>query len=213
MTLLPARDYPWPEPLRTGVLTPRGLREGDPPAELAGRVPVAAVGSNASARVLRHKLGDLLGTGLPIAGAVVEGLAVGHSAHISARGYVAAAPFRGTGGAPRTVTVAWLDGAQLAAMDATEPNYTRVPLPAGMPCSRGGEPLTGVEVYRSAHGVLGDGGQALDLQGQGAVLGWLADRLPGLAEELDHERLATPGIPERVRVAIADAGLVVDAGL
>lgn len=212
MPLPPVSAYPWAEPPRTGVLTPTELVEGAPSADLDGRTPVAAVGSNASPTILRHKLGALLASGLPLAEAEVEQLAVGHSAHVSARGYIAAAPFRGTGSRP--VTVAWFDAAQLAALDATEPNYHRIPLPGSMPCHQGGEPLTGVEVYRSTHGVLGEHGTPLTLRDQADVLEWLAQRLPGdLTASLHHEALATDGRREQVQTACIAAGVVLPSGL
>ena len=216
MTLPPPRDYPWPEPERSGLLTRPGFLEGVP-AGLDGRTPVAAVGSNASPTILRHKLGPLLDTGLPIDLAEIDGLSVGHSAHVSARGYVAAAPIctsaHADGSEPRAVTLAWFDPDQLAALDATEPNYRRVPLPGRMPCRRGGVILTGVEVYASVHGVLGEAGAALAFLDQRGVLAWLADRLPGhLADGLDHEALTSADRREQVRAALIAADLVVPSG-
>lgn len=201
------RGYPWAEPARAGVLGPAGFVE-DAPELPPGRTPVVAVGSNASPTVLRAKLGGLLGTGLPMTLARVEGLQVGHSAHVSARGYVAAAPVRARPGADvaGTFVVCWFDEAQLARVDGTEPNYRRVPL------DRTGE-RTAVQVYTSVHGVLGEGGTPLDLLDQGEVLGWLAARLgPGLREDLDHRRLTDPAVRERVRAAMVEASLVIPAG-
>ncbi|WP_109474520.1 hypothetical protein [Ornithinimicrobium cavernae] len=212
MRQLSPSDYPWAEPARTGLLTEETLHEGDVSGEVSGRVPVAAVGSNASPTVLQGKLGGLLSTGLPIGEAQVERLAVGHSAHVSARGYVAAAPFAGA--ASRPVTVCWFDQPQLEAMDLTEPNYQRVPLPGSMPCLLGGEPLTGVEVYDSVHGVLGESGSPLELRDQAGVLGWLGRRLPThLAEVMDHDRLLDPGLREQVRCALATSDLALPSGL
>lgn len=212
MPLPPASAYPWAEPPRAGLLTPEELLEGAECPDLGGRTPVAAVGSNASPTILRHKLGALLASGLPLVTAEIEGLAVGHSAHVSARGYIAAAPFRGPGS--RLVTVAWFDPAQLAAMDATEPNYRRIPLPGGMPCHQGGVPLADVEVYESAHGVLGERGTPLALRDQAAVLAWLARRLPGrLAATLHHEALSVADRREQVRTAFIAAGVVLPSGL
>lgn len=215
MTLPPPRDYPWPEPARSGLLTPTGLLTGDHASSLADRTPVAAVGSNASPTILRHKLGPLLETGLPITLAQVDGLAVGHSAHVSARGYVAAAPIASPPDAgPRAVTLAWFDRAQLAAMDETEPNYRRTTLPSRMPCRQGDVTVTGTEVYVSNHGVLGEAGVPLGLLAQGGVLDWLARRLPGsLAAWLNHDALGDAERREAVRTALIAADLVVPAGL
>lgn len=218
--------YPWIEPVLTGVLGQTGLREGDDEAgftpDLSGRLPVVAVGSNAAPTVLRHKLGPLLATGLPVAAAMVEDLLVGHSAHVSARGYVAAAPARGTGAQP--VTLAWFDADQLAALDATEPNYRRVPLPQNMPCrtvsrntsgarmvASSQTPVPGVHIYESVHGVLGQAGNPLSLRPQPEVLEWLATRLPALGH-LTHERLQDEALREDVRLGVLEAGLVIGPG-
>lgn len=209
------RSYPWSEPAVTGLLTTTGLDEG-PTADTAGLVPVAAVGSNASPTVLRAKLGGLLDRGLPLAPATVDGLTVGHSAHVSPGGYVAAAPARGESAGP--VTVAWFDPDQLARMDATEPNYRRVGLPAEMACRLDREEETAtvvpdVQVYASVHGVVGERGRPLPLVGQASVLDWIGRRLVGLGSRLTHERLREAALRERVRAGLADAGLVVRAGL
>lgn len=207
--------YPWSEPVRGGRLTTHGLVDA-PADHLGGRVPVVAVGSNASPTVLARKLGALLREGLPVSVARVDGLVVGHSAHVSAGGYVAAAPARGTG--TRRVTVGWFDEGQLAALDATEPNYRRVELPEGMECraaagSGEGEAVPGVQVYASVHGVVGERGAPLPLGAQGAVLAWISRRLPGLGRPLTHEALRRPALRERVRTGLVEAGLVVPAGL
>ncbi|WP_256839763.1 hypothetical protein [Ornithinimicrobium faecis] len=223
MTLLPPSDYPWPESPHSGlltrphVLTESDLVDGDVPPDLSDRTPVAAVGSNASLTVLRNKLGPLLQTGLPIAVAEVERLAVGHSGHVSIRGYIAAAPFvrdaSRDGNASRPVTLAWFDQAQLAAIDATEPTYRRIVLPDTMPCLLHGAPLAGVEVYESRHGVLGEDGEPLELLSQADVRAWLAHRLPTtVAADLDHAQFADADRREQVRLALIEAGLVVPSG-
>lgn len=208
----PPSGYPWSEPVRVGMLHHDGFVEAELADELAERVPVVAVGSNASPTVLRRKLGSLLSTGLPVAAAVVDGLQIGHSAHVSARGYVAAAPTRGLAAQP--VTVCWFDAAQLAVLDATEPNYGRIPLPGSMPCRVGGAPLTGAQIYESVHGVLGEAGRPLQLLDQSALLSWLGQRLPAdVAAVLDHDLLTSTESRERVRTAMVAAELVLPSGL
>lgn len=172
--------YPWQEPAHSGILTAGGLRRRPPGAEdLRDRVPVVAVGSNAATAVLARKLGGQLRRGLPLVRAVVHGLGVGHSAHASAGGYVAAAPFVTAGGPPSRVVVTWLDEAQLRLMDATEPNYRRVLLPSGATCRTvDGAVLAGAQVYDSRHGLIADAGRPLPLASQDRVLSWLARRLP-----------------------------------
>lgn len=215
MPQLHPSSYPWREPVRAGLLGDDGFTEGIRDTDLTGRVPVVAVGSNASPTVLAHKLGELLDTGLPLGEGAAEGLVVGHSAHVSARGYVAAAPAQGAGRQP--VTVGWFDAAQLAVLDATEPNYRRRLLPESMPVHLVGErlagaPLTGVQVYESVHGVLGVDGTPLGLLDQAGVLAWLSERLPGLGD-LDHERLADAALREQVRIGLVAAGLTLPSGL
>jgi hypothetical protein len=89
------------------------------------RTPVVALGSNGCLPVLRAKLlsagASLL---VPLFPVVVSGFAVAHSAHVSRGGYVAATPLDRPGGATRGV-LAWFDDEQLAAVDASEPNYVR----------------------------------------------------------------------------------------
>ncbi|MFJ8938992.1 hypothetical protein ACIRL0_25260 [Streptomyces sp. NPDC102365] len=162
-----------------------GLLDGDRLLPLTrrtfpGRVPVLAVGSNASPAQLRHKMRQYeLSSPIPLVKARVTGLEIGVSAHVSALGYVSAAPFRAPGHT-RELFLTWLDPAQLAAIDASEgvtrPSgaYDRVVLPAtgfrvepepGDPrgphdssdSSSSGGSLDGVHLYVNRHGVLQDG--------------------------------------------------------
>lgn len=121
-----------------------------------GRTPVLAVGSNASPGQLRAKLAVLgITSPIPMVRTRVTGIGVGVSAHVSRLGYVSASPVDSPG-CVRELFVIWLDGEQLAAVDATEPNYDRVVLPA--PRFRveleNGETLDGVYSYVNRHGVL-----------------------------------------------------------
>ncbi|MFH8470497.1 hypothetical protein [Streptomyces sp. NPDC017991] len=159
-----------------------GLLDGDRLLPLTrrtfpGRVPVLAVGSNASPAQLRHKMRQYeLSSPIPLVKARVTGLKIGVSAHVSALGYVSASPFRAPGHT-RELFLTWLDPAQLAAIDASEgvtrPSgaYDRVLLPSagfrvepepGGPGAPGepsgpGAPLDGVHLYVNRHGVLRDG--------------------------------------------------------
>lgn len=151
----------------------------------ADRVPVLAVGSNASPGQTRHKLRAAgAPVAVPMVPAVVGGLGVGVSAHVSAAGYVGASPFAGPG---RTaVTVCWLDAEQLAVVDATEPNYRRVRLPADrfpVTLPDGGRPAE-CGLYVTRHGVLADGGVPLLSTGQRELLGGLLARSAELRELL-----------------------------
>lgn len=126
-------------------------------APAAARVPVLALGSNAAPGQLRHKLTRLgLPAVVPVTPAVVGGLGVGVSAHISRAGYVAAAPYADRAAGSR-LWVTWLDEEQLRAVDATEvPNYGRALLPAAQFPARlpTGEVLPGTYIYYNSRGVL-----------------------------------------------------------
>ncbi|MEV7193269.1 hypothetical protein AB0N81_15915 [Streptomyces sp. NPDC093510] len=176
-------------------------------APVAARLPVLAVGSNASPGQLSHKLTrrGVPGT-VPMVPVRLRGLGVGCSAHIGRAGYVAAAPFAAPS-ARTTLVVSWLDAAQLPAVDATELlNYRRVPLPGdayGMTLPSG-EPLDGAYVYVSARGILADPVTGLPRPGggdQAALLDALLDASPLLRE------LLGPDAATWVRRAAADPEL------
>lgn len=149
-------DYPWTTTPEPGILD-RGRFHADTDPlrglDLRGRRAVVAVGSNAAPAVLAAKLPDAR---IPLLPAVITDLAVGHSAHVSLAGYIAAAPYP-CPGARTPVTVSWLEETALAALDATEPNYTRVTVGSVggelqvEPALHPGE----VDLYVSTHGVVG----------------------------------------------------------
>jgi hypothetical protein len=116
--LYPGTAAPHSGVLVDGVFTRAALEEFPP---LYGRRLVVAVGSNGSPAVVSRKLG---GSPVPFVTGMVGGIALGHSAHVSKHGFVPAAPADSADAAPRIVA-SWLDEVQLAALDATEPNYTR----------------------------------------------------------------------------------------
>ncbi|MGC5568113.1 hypothetical protein ACPYPG_35450 [Streptomyces sp. FR-108] len=189
-----------------------GLLDGDRLLPLTrrmfpGRVPVLAVGSNASPAQLRHKMRQYeLSSPIPLVKARVTGLKIGVSAHVSALGYVSAAPFRAPGHT-QELFLTWLDPAQLAAIDASEgvtrPSgaYDRVLLPStgfrvepepgdphGPHDSGGsrdsgdlGDSLAGVHLYVNRHGVLQDGtGTPREHPGERRLLTQLLAESPGL---------------------------------
>ncbi len=227
-----ARDpwgYPWSVSLSGGLIGPQGFRADSPemmPSGLA--TPVVAVGSNASPQVLIDKLGPVLGDSLPeqivLQVYAVPGLRVGHSAHVSAGGYVAAAPFLIAPflanrdhplSTPATATeapaysVGWFNPRHLAALDATEPHYRRILLPAAV------APVPGAQVYVSRHGVIGESGRALTLRGQRDIYGWLRARLPCLQEgSNNHPRpYAGTKLRDQVRRDLDRLGLALPSGL
>lgn len=115
---------------------------------LSERTLVVAVGSNAVPAVIHRKL-SVAGrcTIVPFTPCTVAGIAVGHSAHVSAAGYIPAAPFA----QPNVSTpmiASWFDTEQLQAVDATEPNYRRRHLPGAR------YPLTLATGQRPAHFAL-----------------------------------------------------------
>ncbi|MDR6975192.1 hypothetical protein J2X68_001876 [Streptomyces sp. 3330] len=151
-------SYPGAWPAESGLLRGDELLPLDRLTH-PGRTPVVAVGSNASPAQLRHKMAACGVTSpIPMVKARVTGLDVGVSAHVSHLGYVSASPI-GAPGVTRELFVIWLDPEQLALIDATEPNYDRVLLPA--PGFRveleNGEALLDACAYVNHHGVLHNG--------------------------------------------------------
>ncbi|MFE6823486.1 hypothetical protein [Streptomyces sp. NPDC057690] len=150
-----------------------------------GRTPVVAVGSNASPAQLRHKMAEFGVTSpIPMVKARVTGIEVGVSAHVSRVGYVSASPVDAPA-VTRELFVIWLDPEQLALIDATEPNYDRVLLPA--PGFRveleNGEALLDAFAYVNHHGVLHNGdGIPRRHPGQRALITELLARSTALRE-------------------------------
>ncbi len=174
--------YPGPAPRGSGVLSGRDYRhiETTSAATLAGalqashaapvheRSSVLAVGSNANPAVMLAKLrAARADTTVVFLQCRVAHLAVGHSAHVSAAGFVPAAPFRRSG-ADSSLHLLLLDDDQLRAVDATEPNYRRVTLDPQVHPVRVESLVEGrrpdqetvdvglVQVYASRHGLLAD---------------------------------------------------------
>jgi hypothetical protein len=132
---LPPEQYPWRPIEGSGVLADRRFlhtTEVDKVLDTLDATPIAdrhlvlAVGSNASPDVMHRKM-SRAGIETPLAMTITRhaGVAVGHSAHVSLPGYIAAAPYRCARCVHSFVTL-HLDDDQIAALDATEPNYSRV---------------------------------------------------------------------------------------
>ena len=169
----------------------------------ADRHPVVAVGSNGSPAQIHRKLSGRADLLVPMTYATVRGLVPGVSAHVSRPGYVPAAPMLVPGSVARLL-VLWLDDAQLAVLDATEPNYRRLPLPDTVTLD-GGSPA---DLYAGRHGCLLDRrGQPFTLGGQAALLSALLADLPELGrltgatgpEEFVARVRRDPDLRERVR--------------
>ncbi|MGW0585876.1 hypothetical protein ACWD25_60785 [Streptomyces sp. NPDC002920] len=220
------RDHPL---LYPGVWpTGSGLLDGDlllPLDRLThpGRTPVLAVGSNASPGQLRHKMAELgVVSPIPMVRTRVTGIGVGVSAHVSRVGYVSASPVNAPGTA-RELFVIWLDGEQLAAVDATEPNYDRVVLsePAFRVELENGETLPEVFSYVNRHGVLHNGaGAPRSHPGQRPLITELLAGSPELRrlfgaspEEFCARARADPTRCERGTRLFAEEKMVTDSGL
>ncbi|MGW0876241.1 hypothetical protein ACWD3Z_38015 [Streptomyces sp. NPDC002740] len=151
-------SYPGAWPAASGLLRGDELLPLDRLTH-PGRTPVVAVGSNASPAQLRDKMARFAVTSaVPMVKARVTGIDIGVSAHVSRLGYVSASPVDAPS-VTRELFVIWLDPEQLALIDATEPNYDRVLLPA--PGFRveleNGEELLDAFAYVNHHGVLHNG--------------------------------------------------------
>jgi hypothetical protein len=186
---------------------------------LADRHPVVAVGCNASPAVLARKLVDV-DTTVPMITARISGLAIGHSAHVSRLGYIAATPFVRSG-AVTDVVVTMLDGDQLGCVDITEPNYVRRRVDTST-CRLeldGGTGLAAFEIYTSRWGVICRGGSRVELASQEALFMLLRQVGPPFAAGLasDVRALMTEFARDDVRraeaaAALAAAGWVADSG-
>ena len=187
------------------------------------RAPVLAVGSNAAPSQLRlkfaHPRAPLV---TPMVLAEVEGLASGFAGMVSRPGYLPATPVVGRHLRSR-LFVQWLDARQLATLDATEPGYRRVLLPAGDPAVGGvritlpsGEVLGACYAYVAVRGHLlvdGDGGPTL-LGDQRELLTRLLGASRRLRSELGTtadswvERITLPGRIDTVNEILRAEGWI-----
>jgi hypothetical protein len=164
-----------------GVPLDRYLRNaGGSPA--GARIPVLAVGSNASPAQVRRKLANAgLPTLVPVIAVSVRGLAAGVSAHVSRPGYLPATPVP-EAGAVSELWVVWLDPPALTAIDATEPNYHRIRVPARYPVRlTTGQPVPECWVYLSRHGhLVNEAGEPRRLTDQATLITGLLAEIPAL---------------------------------
>ncbi|WLQ05097.1 hypothetical protein [Arthrobacter oryzae] len=213
--------YPWDPPAASGVMDASGFQ----PLELAGldealaaanaaplesRSLVVSIGSNASTHVMRRKFAAYhqpVSPVLPLVRGQLSNIAVGHSAHVSSAGYIAAAPYPRPG-ERTTVWVSWLDELQLLALDHTEPNYRRIELDGGAcPLALEGavqdaERPGDFSLFTSRWGVLTDGdGGKLPFVDQPALFELLAGS--GTGEYLEEGKSVFDGPPELVAEQLA----------
>jgi hypothetical protein len=205
--------YPWDPPRVSGVMDgdeflplelaaglDRALVEADA-APLESRSMVVSIGSNSSADVMRRKFANYhqpVSSVLPLVRGQLHNIAVGHSAHVSRGGYIAAAPYPRMGECT-TVWVSWLDERQLMALEETEPNYRRIQLDGeACPLEVGhGDHPEDFSLFTSRWGVLTDGdGEKLPFLDQPALFGLLAGIGAGDCVEQGNSVFAGP--PERV---------------
>lgn len=188
-----------------------------------GRTPVVAVGSNANPAQLRYKMGEFgIVSPVPMVRARVTGIEIGVSAHVSRAGYLSASPVQAPA-VTRELFVIWLDAEQLAAIDATEPNYDRVllPQPGFRVEQEGGETLLEVFAYVNHHGVLRDGdGLPRSHPGQRALITELLARSAALRrlfgatpEEFCARARADVRLCEQGTRLFAEENLVTASGL
>lgn len=190
-------------------------------APLSERTLVVAVGSNQTPQTIARKYrrsGHEVPVATPFVRCTVHDLAVGHVAHVAAPGYVPAAPYRAEGERMELVAT-WFDDEQLAVVDATEPNYDRLRLPAAqVPVHLAtGERPEHVDVYASRWGVLAlEDGAPVPLRhrqqelfddlvavtGEECMIGDAAEICAGLAES-----------PQALRTLALQHGLVAADGL
>jgi hypothetical protein len=182
----------------------------------ASRTPVLAVGSNASPAQLQRKLSNVgRPTLVPITAVSVHGLVVGVSAHVSRPGYLPATPVP-SADARSDLWILWLDEAELAAVDATEPNYDRIRLPDRCPVRlTTGQPVTGCWVYLSRHGyLLNEAGEPRRLTDQPTLISALLAEIPALASlggtspQQWIERTHDAAVRDAIREIFGSMGLV-----
>lgn len=188
-------------------------------APLAARRVVLAVGSNAAPAQVRRKFGAAgASTVVPLLRCRVDGLDVGHSAHVSRPGYVPATPV-GRVGATSGAVLLHVDDGQLPALDVTEPNYVRVPvadvLGPGGTVRLDDTVLDDVEVYTSRHALVGPPGDPWPFRDQRTTVARLLDHLPEVRARSGADPAAavqawarSAALRDLVRRSLRGAGLV-----
>ena len=206
-----------PERWPSSSTTLAGLIEQHGSTPMSDRVPVVAVGSNASpGQLLRKFHGKTVRPVIPMTLAEVSHLVAGVSAHVSRPGYIPAVPVKDPGAISR-VFVLWLDDSQLGILDETEPNYWRRSLPpASFPVVlSSGVSAQGCHIYVGKHGCLINGqGQPRRLGDQRTLIEDLLNEsaqlrhLCGETAESFVARAQEPAVREAVQEILAAEGRV-----
>ncbi|MEU7893663.1 hypothetical protein AB0B45_12440 [Nonomuraea sp. NPDC049152] len=184
-------------------------------APMSARHAVVAVGSNAAPSQLHRKfVAGGLRPVVPLTRSTVRGIAPGVSAHVNRNGYVPAAPI--TARTASRLFVLWVDQAQLAVLDRTEPNYHRRVLPPRTHpvtlASGVAAPLS--HLYAGRHGCLVDqAGRPMRLDAQAPLITRLLARsaelrrLCGTSPEAFVTRVQKPVVRETAYHLFRSLGL------
>jgi hypothetical protein len=186
-----AKSYPFPVPDHCYLYEDGTWGAlGGAPADVDGRTPVLAAGSNQSPEQLARKYGHMAGIGeIPAQRGKLHDFDVVYAAHLARYGSVPAT-FQQSPGTAVTVFVLWLTDRQLQRMHETEGNYTYDHLPDIRVDLDAGGALTEACAYSSKIGCLAHDGDCIGL----AEIGAQNRRFPALRQPevlaLVRDRLA-----------------------
>jgi hypothetical protein len=190
-----ALDYPYAAPAQSFTFQDGGVAPFDG-AELPGRTPVIAHGSNRAPGQLARKFAGFVGAAgrIPVSYVWLHDYDVVYSAHVTTYGAIASTLHHVPGVRVR-VAVTWLDPPQLARMHETEGNYTFGRLAGATVRPEAGvrDLGAGLGMYQSDHGCLLDGGHPVGLAAVAAEGRPHAARTQGQVLDTLRRRLA----PER----------------
>lgn len=195
-------------------------------ARIFDRIPVVAIGSNASPLVTRSKISryGMRGTTktVPMFPATMKNMGVGYSGHFVSGGYIPAAPYHDEGG-ELEVTVSFLTREQMYAIDSTEPTYRRELVskelyPVTLP---NGEVLDAAYIYATRFGVLrGVDGFPIPLASQASLYSLLHESGVGRGffrgeSQNVSDRIAGKGIWAANRITAKDVfeGIIISDGI
>lgn len=190
------------------------------------RIPVVAIGSNASPLVTRSKISryGIRGTNktVPMFPATMKNMGVGYSGHFVSGGYIPAAPYHDEGG-ELEVTVSFLTREQMYAIDSTEPTYRRELVskdiyPVTLP---NGEVLEEAYIYATRFGVLrGVDGFPIPLASQASLYSLLHETGVGKGffrgeSQAVSDRIAGKGVWASNRITAKDVfdGILISDGI